>query len=145
MEMNARLGLTHVPDLRKVLETAHEAFVSIDEEGRISAWNPEAERTFGWAEEQVLGQRVRDVLIPPRYRSEHEHGLERFLRTGEGPLLGKRIEISALHRTGREIPVELTISAVRVEGRWSFHAFLHDISERYRANELQARLATLVE
>jgi PAS domain S-box-containing protein len=145
MDPSARSGFMGLPDLRTVLETAHEAFVSIDAEGRISAWNPEAERTFGWAEEQVLGRKIADVLIPPRYRADHVQGLERFLRTGEGPLLNKRIEISAMHRTGREIPIELTISAVEVDGRWSFHAFVHDISERYRAHELQTRLATLVE
>jgi PAS domain S-box-containing protein len=133
------------PPLETIIETAHEAFVSIDEEGRILAWNREAERTFGWAKELVLGERVRDVLIPPRYREQHDRGMRQFLETGEGPLLNKRIEIGALHRSGREIPVEVTISALEDRGRWSFHAFLHDISERYRANELQARLATLVE
>lgn len=128
-----------------VIESAHEAFVSMDDEGRIRAWNREAERTFGWAKQLVLGRRMRDVLIPPRYRERHELGLQTFLETGEGPLLDKRIEITALHASGREIPVELTISAVRDGKGWSFHAFLHDISERYRANELQARLATIVE
>jgi PAS domain S-box-containing protein len=131
--------------LEAILESAHEAFVSIDEDGRIRAWNREAERTFGWAKESILGRPLRDVLIPPQYRARHEAGMRLFLETGEGPLLNKRIEITALHRSGREIPVELTISALREGGRWSFHAFLHDISERYRANELQARLATIVE
>jgi PAS domain S-box-containing protein len=131
--------------LETVIENAHEAFVSIDEQGRIVAWNREAERTFGWAREAVLGDRLRDRLIPPQYRARHEEGLRRFLETGEGPLLNTRIEITALHRSGREIPVEMTISAVEQEGRWTFHAFIHDISERRRAGELQTRLATLVE
>jgi PAS domain S-box-containing protein len=143
--MSAQARDSHLPELEAVLESAHEAFISIDEEGRIRAWNREAERTFGWAKEAVVGELVRDVLIPARHRSRHEHGLRRFLETGEGPLLNKRLELTALHRSGREIPVELTISAVRHGAHWSFNAFLHDISERYRAHELQARLATLVE
>ena len=133
------------PALERILDQAHEAFVSLDDEGRIRAWNREAERTFGWAREAVLGERLSEVLIPPRYRDRHERGLQHFLMTGEGPLLNKRIEIAALHRNGHELPIELTISALADGGRWSFHAFLHDISDRRRAAELQARLATLVE
>jgi PAS domain S-box-containing protein len=132
-------------DLDRILETAHEAFISIDEEGRVRAWNREAERTFGWRREQALGRLLRDLIIPEAYRDRHQDGLRRFVETGEGPLLDKRIEITALHRNGREFPVELTISALAENGTWTFHAFVHDISDRYRASELQARLATLVE
>jgi two-component system, sensor histidine kinase and response regulator len=131
--------------LHAVLESAHEAFISMDEDGRIRAWNREAERTFGWSREAVVGELLRDMIIPPEYRQRHDAGLQRFLETGEGPLLGKRIEISALHRSGHEFPVELTVSALRHRGEWTFHAFVHDISDRYRLTEVQARLATLVE
>jgi PAS domain S-box-containing protein len=131
--------------LEAILDTAHEAFISIDDEGRIRAWNREAERTFGWARESVVGRRLSETVIPLRYRERHEQGLRRFLETGEGPLLDKRIEITAIHRSGHEFPVELTISSLRHGNRWTFHAFLHDISPRYRAQEAQARLATLVE
>lgn len=132
-------------DLDAVLESAHEAFVSMDEAGRVVAWNPEAERTFGWARERALGEPLRDLIIPERYRARHEQGLRRFLETGEGPLLDRRIEISAVHRSGHEFPVEMTISALERDGRTTFNAFIRDISDRYRAQEAQARLATLVE
>ena len=131
--------------LDAVLEAAHEAFISIDANGCVTAWNREAERTFGWARRVAVGQRLRDLIIPERYRARHDAGLQRFLETGAGPLLDKRIEISALHRSGREFPVELTITALPEPNGWSFNAFLHDISDRYRAQELQARLATIVE
>jgi PAS domain S-box-containing protein len=137
--------LSMEPLLQAILDNAHEAFVSIDAEGRITAWNREAERTFGWARSAVVGRLLRDTIIPPRYRERHQEGLRRFLETGEGPLLGKRVEITALHRSGHEFPVELTISPLRHAGQWTFHAFLHDISDRYRTHEAQARLATLVE
>ena len=128
-----------------ILESAHEAFISMDADGLVRAWNREAERTFGWSRELALGQPLRDLIIPPRFRERHDTGLRRFLETGDGPLVGRRIEISALHRNGHEFPVELTISAVHHEDTWSFHAFVHDISDRYRASELQSRLATIVE
>ena len=144
-ELRRSAGEREANEVELILETAHEAFISMDEDGRICAWNPAAARTFGWAKEEALGRPLRDVVIPDRYRARHDEGLRRFLETGEGPLLDRRVEVSALHRDGHEIPVELTISAVEHAGTWRFHAFVHDISERYRAGELQARLATLVE
>ena len=131
--------------LEQIVEHAHEAFISIDADGRVLGWNREAERTFGWPRERAVGAVLRDLIIPERYREAHDRGLARFLGTGEGPLVGKRIEISALHRNGQEFPVELTISAHRGADGWTFHAFVHDISDRYRAHELQRHLATVVE
>ena len=69
-ESSVQAGST--PPLESILETAHEAFISIDEDGRIRAWNREAERTFGWAREMVIGERLQDVVIPPQYRARHE-------------------------------------------------------------------------
>jgi two-component system, sensor histidine kinase and response regulator len=132
-------------DIEEVLEAAHEAYVAIDERGLITAWNREAERTFGWARQVAVGSLLRDLIIPPRYRAQHDQGLRLFLETGTGSLIDKRIEIAALHRNGHEFPVELTITALRHGSGWRFTAFVHDITDRYRANEFQARLATIVE
>jgi PAS domain S-box-containing protein len=130
---------------RQIVDTAHEAFISIDSSGRITAWNPEAEETFGWAEREALGRSLADTIIPPRYRATHNSALESFLRTGKGSLLGRRIELAALHRDGREFPVEMTITAVRVGGTYAFNAFLHDITERKQAEETLRRLADIVQ
>lgn len=133
-----------IPDLEAILENAHEAFISIDADGRVRAWNHEAEVTFGWRRDEALGALLRDLIVPPAYRERHQEGLQRFLETGDGPLLGRRIEITAVHRSGREFPVELTISALETGGQWTFHAFVHDISDRHAAVELQARLAAMI-
>jgi PAS domain S-box-containing protein len=117
---------------RSILESAHEAFVSMDAGGFIIDWNPQAEATFGWSRDEALGRVLSDTIIPARYRDAHLHGLQHFLDTGEGPVLDQRIEIEALHRDGRELPIELTITALRVGDSHIFHAFLHDISERRR-------------
>jgi PAS domain S-box-containing protein len=121
--------------LRRVLETAYEAFVSIDADGLITDWNPEAEATFGWSRDQAIGGRLSEMIIPPEYREAHKRGLRRFLETGEGPVLGKRLELEAVHREGRRFPVELTISSVPVGDTYFFHAFLRDVTERKQIEE----------
>lgn len=136
---------------RMIVDTAFEAFVAMNAAGVITDWNPQATATFGWTREQAIGKPLVEMIIPLRYREAHLRGLNRFLTTGEGPVLNRRIEITALHRTGREFPVELTISPLRRGKGFIFNAFIHDISERKKAEaerenliqELQAALANV--
>jgi PAS domain S-box-containing protein len=142
---------------RAIIETANEAVVGMDASGSVTDWNRAAEATFGWSREEAVGRLLADTVIPERYRKDHRKGLERFITTGEALLLNRRIEIEALHREGHEFPVELTISALREGGSVSFIAFVHDITERKRAEEalreseaalrevMEARYGTLVE
>ena len=116
--------------LRLVIESAYDSFVAMDAQGLIVGWNEQAERTFGWSREEVIGQSLADRIIPPRFRDAHTNGLRRFLETGEGPVLGRRAELSAICRDGREIPIEITISVVRWGDTHLFNAFLRDITER---------------
>jgi two-component system sensor histidine kinase/response regulator len=122
---------------RLILDTAHDAYVAMDGEGRITDWNRQAEAVFGWSRGEVVGRLVVETIIPPRYRTAHTEGLAHFVATGEGgTVLNRRIEVPALHRDGREFPVELTISPLQLgEGQYLFSAFLHDISKRKRAEE----------
>jgi diguanylate cyclase (GGDEF)-like protein/PAS domain S-box-containing protein len=116
---------------RSVLETAHDAFISMDAEGLITDWNTRAENDFGWRREEVMGLPLEEVIIPRRLRASHRQGLRRFLRTGQGWMVGPRREVQALRRDGREFPVEISISALRgEEGDYVFNAFIHDISAR---------------
>jgi diguanylate cyclase (GGDEF)-like protein/PAS domain S-box-containing protein len=127
---------------RDVLDTAHEAFISIDGDDRVTIWNTEAERLFGWSREEATGRRLEDLIIPSQYREAHRQGLKRFLATGTGSAVNQRLELSALRRDGMEFPIEMTISAVRVGDGWAFNAFLHDITERKRAEQYrEAQLA----
>jgi PAS domain S-box-containing protein len=129
--------------VRDIIDTAHEAFVSMDAVGNITAWNRAAEETFGWGADKAIGRQLADTIVPERYREAHRKGLEKFLRTGRGALLNKRIELMALRRDGHEFPVEMTVSAVRVRGGFAFNAFMHDISERKRFEEEAIRLSDL--
>ncbi|HYV25947.1 MAG TPA: PAS domain S-box protein, partial [Candidatus Eisenbacteria bacterium] len=120
---------------RSIVDTAHDAFIGIDLEGRITDWNRQAEAMFGWGVEEVKGKPLAELIIPPRYREAHARGLKHFLATGEGPLLNKRIELAALRRDGAEFPVELTIASIQLENTWLFSAFLRDVTERKQAEE----------
>jgi two-component system sensor histidine kinase/response regulator len=119
----------------QILESALDAFVGMDSRGLITDWNAQAEATFGWLRSEAMGQMLSQTIIPGRYRDAHERGLRHFLASGEGPVLNKRIEISASHRDGREFPVELTISAISGSGTHRFAAFARDITERKRSEQ----------
>jgi PAS domain S-box-containing protein len=121
---------------RLVIETATDAFVGIDADGRIEAWNSAAERTFGWTRDEVLGRPLVETIIPPAYREGHLQGMRRFHETGEALVVKQRLELSALHRDGHEFPVELSISEpIRRETGTGFGAFLRDITEPRRRQE----------
>ncbi|MGI9021842.1 MAG: ATP-binding protein [Acidimicrobiales bacterium] len=114
---------------RSILEAANDAFLGMDESGLITDWNRNAETIFGWTAAEARGRSLADTIIPPAYRKAHSEGLARFLATGEGPVLGNRLELSALHRDGREFPAELSIWQTGGK-RPTFIAFVQDITER---------------
>ncbi len=113
-----------------ILESSHEAFIGMDHSGLITDWNAEATRLFAWTREEVLGRELAEVIIPPALREQHRNGMALFLKTGIGPVLGKRIELPAITRDGAELLIEMTISVIRGENDYRFSAFLHDISDR---------------
>ncbi len=112
------------------VENALDSVITIDGGGRILAFNAAAERTFGFAADEVLGRSLSDSIVPERMRDAHEKGLARFLRTREANVVGKRIEIPALCADGREILVELSVTAFEVAGQPYFTAYLRDLTER---------------
>jgi PAS domain S-box-containing protein len=126
--------------LRSVLDTALDAVVIMDIDGRVLGWNAHAGECFGWSAAAAVGRKLSDLIIPPRYRPAHEQGLKHYLETGAGPVLNRRIEVDALHRDGREIPVELSITEAAQFGERLFIGFIRDISERKGAAERQQRL-----
>ncbi len=120
---------------RLIVDTALDAVMAIDADGRITHWNAQAEQIFGWPRQEALGQRLADTIIPPQYRDAHRRGLAHFQATGEGPLLNKRFEITALRRDGQEFPVELAISPMPSGDGITFNAFVRDITTRKQAEE----------
>lgn len=128
-----------------MLESALDCIISIDHEGKIIEWNPAAERTFGFTRAQVLGRPMHEFIVPPHLRSLHQAGMDRYLRTGHGPVLGKRIEIVGLHASGAEFPVELAITPLVLDGTPVFTAYLRDISQRQAAEAAVRRSNDLLQ
>ncbi len=120
---------------RAIVDSALDAVVAMDADGIIKDWNKRAEEIFGWTRSEALGRRMSETIIPLQYRASHERGLQHFFKTGEGPVLNMRIEITALRRDGGEFPVELTITPLKPGDSWTFSSFVRDISERKRAEQ----------
>jgi len=120
---------------RQIVQAALDAFIGMDSTGRITDWNAQAEKIFGWSRSEAIGQALSEMIIPERHRDAHTRGLQHFLASGEGPALNKRLEMSACHRTGTEFPVELTISAIRKGDTHTFSAFVRDVTDQTRREE----------
>ena len=126
---------------RLVLDSAHDAFIGMDSDGRIVRWNAQAAATFGWTRDEVIGQQLSDTIIPSGFRSAHIEGLRHFHETGEAPIVNRRLELRGLHRDGHEFPIEITVTnPVRAGRGYFFGAFVRDISERLR-HEDELRMA----
>ena len=130
---------------RLIVDLAYSAFISIDQEGVITGWNRQAEITFGWSRAEALGRQLAETIIPPQHREAHRRGLKQYLVTGEGPVLNRVVELTALRRDGTEFPIELTISPLRLAGKLVFTAFLRDITARKTAEETTKRYAAALE
>jgi two-component system sensor histidine kinase/response regulator len=127
---------------KNIIDMATDAFVAMNEAGEIVDWNRQAETIFGWKQSEVLGRPLSQFIVPQRLREDHTNGLQLFLKTLKGPVLNKCIEVPALHRDGREFPIELTISPIRLDSGWLFSAFVRDITAR---KESQAKLERAME
>jgi PAS domain S-box-containing protein len=119
--------------LQALLATANDAVITIDEASRIIDWNNAAERMFGFNRGEAIGRILTELIIPQGHRQHHTTGIERFLRTGKGQILHRRVETRALRRTGEEFDAELSVWPVRTAEGFTFSSFVRDISRRKAA------------
>lgn len=132
-----------------ICATAQDAIVMVDNQCRISYWNAAAEKIFGHHHDQALGRDLHDLLAPERFHEAFQHGFAQFRLNGEGPAVGKTLELVGRRQDGSEFPMELSISAVHTQGNWSAVGFVRDISERKRTEqsmrESRARIRALLD
>jgi PAS domain S-box-containing protein len=120
---------------RLIIDTALDAVITMDVRGAITSWNKQAEIVFGWSNSEAIGGHLSEMIIPERQRAAHERGLRHFLATGEGPVLRRRIQVTAVRRNGVEFPAELEIVPMKLGSDWVFSSFIRDITDSKRAEE----------
>ena len=113
-----------------ILRYAQDSIITVDEQGRILELNQAAESTFGYNRNEVLGKLMRNLIIPPSLRAAHMKGMSHYLATGEGPIMDKRVQVTAMRASGEKFPVELAVTAIDIHDSKLFTAFMRDISER---------------
>jgi PAS domain S-box-containing protein len=134
-------------DARKsaMMAAALDCVITIDARGNILEFNRAAERTFGYTAEEAVGREMAELIVPPSLRERHRQGLARYLETGRGPVLGRRIEITGMRSDGSEFPVELAITRIELPGEPMFTGYLRDITQRKLwESELRASRARIV-
>jgi two-component system, LuxR family, sensor kinase FixL len=114
---------------RSIVESAVDGIVVIDGRGRIEAFNPGAERLFGYTEEEVIGKNVK-VLMPSPYRDEHDRYIEHYLKTGERKIIGIGREVVGRRKDGSTFPIRLAVGEMSIEGQPQFIGIIHDLTER---------------
>jgi PAS domain S-box-containing protein len=129
-----------------ILESALDAIISCDASGHVVEFNPAAERMFGYSREEVVKRELGELIVPFSLRQRHRDALQRLVETGEGSILGRRLEMSALRSDGTEFPVELAITKIEGAGPPLFTAHVREITERKAAQHAldeRMRLLTL--
>lgn len=120
---------------RQIMNGALDAIICIDIYGKITVWNPQAEKIFGWKQPEILGKTLTETIIPLEFREKHERGIKQYHATGEGMILNKLIEVTAMNREEKHFPAELTFIPLTENGNHFFCAFIRDITERKKAEE----------
>ena len=124
-------------NVEAIIRSAADAIVTADSEGRIITWNPSAEMMFGYTEAEARGRPL-TIIIPERFRLEHEQGLARVAKTGETRIIGKTVQVAAVRQDGTELPVELSLATwVDGEDRY-FGGIIRDVTERTELNQALA-------
>jgi PAS domain S-box-containing protein len=120
---------------RTITATANDSVIMMDSEGKVTYWNEAAEKTFGYTSEEILGKNLHATFVPERFLEAHKKGFPSFKKTGQGAAIGKTLELAALRKDGAEVPVELSLSSVKIGGAWNAVGLIRDITARKKAEE----------
>ncbi len=133
-------------EMRKaaILRSALDCIITFDLDGKITEFNPAAERAFGYTQQEALGREMAALIIPESLRDSHRRGLALYNASNAGPAQGKRMELTAMRSEGREFPVEVAISRILIDGKPMFTAYMRDITERKEAARITSELAAVV-
>lgn len=127
--------------IRALMDSALDAIISMDHDGKVVDWNPQAEVIFGYSEDQAIGRDVAELIVPPIHREAHRQGMAKFIQSGIASSPRKRMELVAMRSDKTEFPVELTISALMQNEKYVFSAYVRDITDRKKHEEALYDLA----
>lgn len=127
---------------KAIADSASDAIICLEAPGVINFWNKKAECMFGYLASEAIGKDLHSLIIPERYREKAYGGMKVFFQTGEGPIIGKTVELLALRRDGSEFPIEISISPMNVRGKWQCAGIIRDITER---KMLEERYKTVIQ
>ncbi len=130
---------------RTITTTAQDAILIMNDEGNIIYWNESAENIFGYTQEEAIGKELHPLLSPERFQEAYRKGFNHFIKTGEGSVIGKTIELSALKKDGTEFPIELSLSANMKNGKWEAIGMIRDIAKRKKDEEELIMFRTLLD
>lgn len=121
--------------VRTIAGAALDAVMMMENDGSIGFWNEAAERIFGYSEAEAMGRDLHALLAAEQYQVEFKQAFRHFQQTGSGAAMGKVLELRARRKNGEEFPVEVSISPVRIGGKWHAVGIIRDITERKRVAE----------
>ena len=130
---------------RAITDSAHDAILMMDPEGRVSYWNPAAERILGYTSAEAIGQNLHKLIAPARHHQAHHAAMPAFLQTGQGGAVGKTLDLEARRKDGQEISVQLSLSGIQINGGWHAVGILRDTTERKRMEDKLHQLSQAVE
>ncbi len=116
--------------LQSIVNSAQDGIIMIDDEARVTLWSPSAQRIFGYRAEEVVGRNLHDLLVPEPLLKSHQAAFPSWATSGEGCAVGRTLELPAIRRDGEQISIELSLSSLRLNGRWAAVGIVRDISER---------------
>ena len=128
--------------LQRVTGSAQDAIIMIDDTDRVVLWNAAAGKLFGYKSDEIPGQKMHPLLMPSHYREQQEPAFAHFVHTGEGAMIDKTAEVFACRRDGSEFPIDLSLSAVEIKGKWCGIGIVRDATERKGAEVALELLAT---
>ncbi|MFH2036561.1 MAG: PAS domain S-box protein [Candidatus Zixiibacteriota bacterium] len=128
---------------KAVCESAVDAIMIMDSNGLIQFWNKAAENIFGYTEVEIIGQNLHKTLAPQEFHLDHLKAMEFFTKSGKGNAIGKTLELKGIRKNGHVFPLELSLSAVRLNKQWNAIGIIRDISVRKKREEKQAEMAQL--
>jgi len=127
---------------RQINASVQDAIIVVNEQDLITEWNLAAQKMFQYSQEEAIGLQVNQLIFLPCHHADAERDLAGFQKIGVRSLIGKTTEISALRKDGSEFPIELSLSAAKVKGRWHAMGVIRDITERKRAED-ELRIAAV--